>query len=169
MLRFKYQFFSLALLCSMPILAVENEDFSALFFSPPPLAHFDTKQDSLFRLPDLELMHFIDAFGDKGVVNNFCVVGYILASGRKQAVVYWAEKEWLTRWAGSDAAEFRYAYSLVHSKTLELKTDLVETADEINGSTYLTVRAQAEAVVADCNKHGIQYAIEPFIPPMEEE
>ncbi|MES2821037.1 MAG: hypothetical protein V4812_18835 [Pseudomonadota bacterium] len=169
MYKFKDMGFYLALFFSLSASAADKEDFSALFFSPPPLAHFDTRQDALFDSPDLELMHFIDAFGDKGLVNHFCVVGYSLASGRKEAVVYWTEKAWLTRWAGSDATEFRSAYSLAHSKTLDLKTDLVETADDINGSSFLTVRSQAEAVVADCEKHGVQYSIDPFVPPSEEE
>lgn len=159
-------------LAAAPV-ADDTAHLAALIYEPPPVAHIDPVQHAPFSALANELRYLIYRHGDTGRRNHFCIVGYRFADGHQEAVVLWAEPNWLIRWWGSADPEdamrvFRYAASLGFSKKLDLDTDLVETAGDIRGSTFLTVRARAEAVVDDCRRHGQPHRVEPFVPPDDE-
>ncbi len=166
--------FLFAPLILQTVKAGNDEDFSDLIYDPPPVQHIEPLEYKQFTNLELELKYLIFKNGDFSVTNHFCIVGYQFPDDRQEAVVIWSEPRQLIRWFGHREPElaeegFKYANSLFFSKSLDLDTGLVDTQDDIHGSTFLTVRSQAEAVITDCEQHGRHYTIEPFTPPEEEE
>jgi len=162
----------------------EQEDFSSLIFSQPyPIKHFDFEREPAFN-PDtieLEIKNLIIGRNDDSfkAQNHLCAVGYEFprsqqgnkrGPARKEVVVYWKEGKMLYRWKGGDpkAAEqdFYNARSLMYSRSIPLDPNegvIGETGD--NGDRFDNYKERAEKVIADCEKHGKSYQIEPFAPP----
>jgi len=164
----------LAILFLPAVSPANGEDFSDLVYAPPPVGHIEPLEHMQFSNQEQELKFLISQLGEVSVSNHFCIIGYQFADGRQEAVVIWSESNELIRWFGHRNPElakegFQYANSLFFSKSLDLDTALVDTPEDIHGSTFLSVRSQAEATVADCNLRGRHYTIEPFIPPEDED
>ncbi|MDR1425194.1 MAG: hypothetical protein LBI92_11420 [Azoarcus sp.] len=157
-----------------------QEDFSALIFKPPyPVGHFDFVREYSFGSLEAELKNLIVAENRYTITNHFCVVGYQIPRApnnkrapalRKEVVVYWREDKILYRWNGGDpkAAE-RDFYSartiLFNSRGISLDTAAPDDEGLSAKSETASFRENAENVVADCERHGKQYAIAPFAPP----
>ncbi len=105
-----------------------------------------------------EMQYMIFRNGDHTVPNHFCVAGYELASGRKEAVVIWSEQNMLLRWRGGDPEwtkeRFANAISLSSSPSINM-----------NDGTH---HDGVNALVTDCHQHGRNYTIEPFTPHEED-
>ena len=159
----------------------EQEDFSALIFSQPyPVRHFDFEQENAFSIIDTEIKNLIvgrndDSFKTK---NHFCAVGYEFSrqgnrrsSAKKEVVVYWKEAKMLYRWTGGDPEaakqDFYDARSLMYSRSIPLdpNLNLIGTEEKEAGEEFSDYKERAENVIADCEKHGKAYEIEPFTPP----
>ena len=107
-----------------------------------------------------------------GVTNHFCVVGYVISERTTNVWVHWVEQQRLILWDPSTDPEQRERGLLISRRDLKLGKDTVETADDINGSTYLVTRGWWEAIAKDCEAHGERYTVEPFTAPpatMEEQ
>ncbi|MCL2644500.1 MAG: hypothetical protein FWD51_03475 [Betaproteobacteria bacterium] len=159
----------------------EQEDFSSLIFSQPyPVRRFDFAQESVFSIIETEIKNLIvgrndDSFKTK---NYFCAVGYEFPRSqqrnrrepaKREVVVYWKEAKMLYRWTGGDpkAAEqdFYDARSLMYSRSIPLDPSQGVIGAEDAGEEFSDYKERAENVVADCEKYGKAYEIEPFTPP----
>ena len=157
----------------------EQEDFSSLIFEQPyPAKHFDFEREYAFSIFEMEIKNLIVGRSDDSfkVKNHFCAVGYEFPRrekrrdhAKKEVVVYWREAKTLYRWAGGDpkAAEqsFYNASSLMYSRSIPLEPDQGVIGKGEPGKGFADYKERAEKTVADCEKHGKAYEIEPFMPP----
>ncbi|MDR3214105.1 MAG: hypothetical protein LBT71_09370 [Azoarcus sp.] len=163
-----------------PEMQEPREDFSILIFKPPyPVGHFDFESDYNFSIIETELKNLIvDKMDDSfKTTNHFCAVGYVLprdrknkSAPRKEVVVHWREGKILYRWAGGDpnaAREDPYAArTLTFSPGISLDSDLFgDSKDQLLEQGSASFMENVENVLADCEKHGKRYTIEPFAPP----
>ena len=144
---------------------------SKLIYAQVPLQRIEPLQYPQFKLIEAELRNTVRRHGDRSVPNSFCAVGYQLAGGTVETVLIWDNAQWLIRWWGGDAlatSEERYAVSASFSPVTDLRTDLVEDNRYPLG-TRAIVRADAEALIADCQAHGRQYTVPPLAPKGEDD
>ena len=57
---------------------------------------------------------------------------------------------------------------MARTRPIDMNTDLVESPEDRKEKKFLTLRAGAEAAVANCEAYGKQYTITPFVPPEED-
>ncbi len=141
-----------------------------MIYARAPLVRIDPLAYPQFRGIDAELRNMVRRHGDRTVANGFCVVGYQLDGGTLETVLVWDNAQWLVRWWGSDASaplEERDEVSASFSPVTDLRTDLVEDTRFPLG-TRAVVRADAEALLADCQQFGRQYTVGP-LPPDDED
>jgi len=167
-------FFTAFLLCfAAPVLPADKTDIPALIYHPSPLERIDLAEYEQFSMMEREMQYMISQKGDSAVPNHFCVIGYRLANEDVEAIVIWQDKNWLIRWGGGnpEAAKERFdqALSLSLSRAIDMNNSLVDSMDDMHGGTGIAIRSEAEAAVADCNQYGKHYAIEPFMPPEDED
>ena len=175
-------------------MAEDKEDFSQLGYSPIfPIGHFDFEQEAEFSMIVAELKYWIlISRPDKEIYdssrvgdwNHFCAVGYVFPDDPdekpeermgKEVIVYWKEKGLFKRWDGDDpiqvAENFYYARSLAFSFGFSLE-DTVERklweTGQVTLGTGTMIKEDLENLIADCKKHGKQYVIKPFTPPVKE-
>lgn len=142
-----------------------------LIYKQAPLQRIEPLDYPQFKLIEAELRNTVRRHGDRSVPNRFCAVGYQLGSGQLETVLLWDNAQWLIRWWGGDALatpEERYAVSASFSPVTDLRTDLVED-DRYPLGTRAIVRADAEALMADCHAHGRQYTVPPLPPKAEDD
>jgi hypothetical protein len=162
--------------------AEQQEDFSSLIFGQPyPVAHFDFEQEPVFSIIENEIKNLIigrndDSFKAK---NHLCAVGYEFprqgkkrGPARREVVVYWKEGKMLYRWRGGDPKlaeqDFYNARSLMLSRSFPLDPNqgVVGGEESDSGGDKLeNYKGRVENAIADCEKHGKSYEIEPFAPP----
>ncbi len=140
-----------------------------------PTYIYDTPPSSLFKLserPDhavalaTVLKGGILLWKDRNrTANHFCILGVQWDNGRFEIPVFWQEGKRLFYWEGNSELEEAYR-SLLLSKGIDYEKDVVETRDDINGSTYLQVRSDVEALLRDCQAHGETVTIKPFRTPI---
>lgn len=53
------------------------------------------------------------------------------------------------------------------TKSIDLKSSVVDRDDQMGMATYL--RRDVEGTLEDCARHGIQYELKPFTPPVKSE
>ena len=164
-------------------MSAEQEDFSSFIFSQPfPARHFDFEQDPVFSMIEVEIKNLIigrndDSFKEK---NHLCAVGYeflrrgkVKGFAKKEVVVYWKEAKALYRWKGGDPKvaeqDFYNAISLLFSRSIPLDPGQgVIGGGNGEGEAedkFVNYKERAENVIADCEKHGKLYEIDPFAPP----
>jgi len=155
----------------------DKEDFSNLIYGPRfPVRHFDFEREYVFSTMNMELKNVILHRSGKRfkVRNNFCAIGYVfpptaLKPERKEVIVFWEEDEIIFRWDGGDPEaakeDFYYASTLFHSPNISFDSSLVESKDEPLGNGDFAYREDVENLLADCEKHGKKYTVEPFTPP----
>ena len=145
-----------------------------MMYTEAPLARIDLSGYKKFNVLDIELemQGLITDYGNMEMTNHFCVIGYRIFTGGREAHVIWKEKNWLIRWGGRSAdiydakqLDFSEIRSLARTRPIDMNTDLAETPEDRKGKNFLTLRAGAEAAVANCEAYGKQYTITPFIPP----
>ncbi|MDR0234477.1 MAG: hypothetical protein LBI31_06745 [Zoogloeaceae bacterium] len=162
----------------LPASAAEpgGEDFSGLiYYGDYPIARIEPSRYKQFSMMERELRYLIYDRGDHEIANHFCVVGYRFADETTEAVVIWKEKTLLFRWGGGnpEAAKerFRWAFSLAHSKSVgeENLVDKYPAPPYVLGGDKLAMRPDFHATIADCERHGAQYQVYPFMPPADEE
>ena len=144
---------------------------SKLIYARVPVQRIEPLDYPQFKLIEAELRNTVRRFGDRRVPNHFCAVGYQLDGGTVETVLIWDNAQWLIRWWGGDAlatSEERYAVSASFSPVTDLRTDLVEDNRYPLG-TRAIVRADAEALIADCQAHGRQYTVPPLAPKGEDD
>lgn len=135
-----------------------------MIYKHAPLARIEPLDHPQFKLIDAELRNTVRRHGDRSVANTFCAVGYRLAGGALETVLIWDNAQWLIRWWGGDelaTSEERYAVSASFSVVTDLQKDLVDDARFPLG-TRAVVRADAQALIADCRQHGRQYTVPPL-------
>jgi hypothetical protein len=166
---------TLALLASSPIHggAEEKEDFSRLIWEPPPTGHFDFERDPRFEMIELELKNLIVVNKFFTRRNHFCALGYEFPEGKgalaqKQVLVHWKEENRAKTWTGGNPElvkeNFYYADSLIFSRGFSTINQVKRTPD-YNLGTGGYFQDDVDRLLADCEKHGKQYVIEPFTPP----
>ena len=142
-----------------------------MIYARVPAQRIDPLEYPQFKLIEAELRNTVRRHGDRRVPNHFCAVGYQLDGGTVETVLIWDNAQWLIRWWGGDAlatSEERYAVSASFSPVTDLRTDLVEDNRYPLG-TRAIVRADAEALIADCQTHGRQYTVPPLAPKGEDD
>jgi hypothetical protein len=83
-----------------------------------------------------------------GRENDFCIVGYRLPEETRIAWVIWKQRNELILWeAGETDLD-------ISRRKLDLKKDVVGSASEIGGSTYLVTKAWVDGLLQDCASHG---------------
>ncbi|MCD9087437.1 hypothetical protein [Stenotrophomonas sp. SY1] len=135
-----------------------------MIYARPPLARIEPLDYPQFGLIDAELRNTVRRHGDRSVPNTFCAVGYRLDGGTLETVLIWDDAQWLIRWWGGDelaTSEERYAVSASFSAVTDLRADVVEDARFPLG-TRTVVRADAQALIADCRQNGRQYTVPPL-------
>lgn len=144
---------------------------SRMIYAKVPVQRIEPLEYPQFKLIEAELRNTVRRHGDRSVPNRFCAVGYLLDRGTLETVLIWDNAQWLIRWWGGDAlatSEERYAVSASFSPVTDLRTDLVEDNRYPLG-TRAIVRADAEALIADCRAHGHQYTVPPLPPKGEDD
>ncbi len=142
-----------------------------MIYKVAPLARVEPLDYPQFRLIDAELRNTVRRHGDRSVPNTFCAVGYRLDGGTIETVFIWDNAQWLIRWWGGDelaTSEERYAVSASFSVVTDLRADVVEDARFPLG-TRTVVRADAQALIADCRQHGRQHTVPPLPPKAEDD
>lgn len=134
-------------------------------FSEKPTGRFKVSQTPHYRNPPNAIRYFLAAFHKNNQRNHFCVVGYEWSNGFRQVWVHWREPQTLILWGGSRYPESVHESLVMSNRHLDLATDTVPTAADLNGSTYLVTEAWWQAVANDCRKHGETYVIKPFKAP----
>lgn len=87
--------------------------------------------------------------------NDFCIVGYFLEDNTKLAWILWTQGRQAILYGGASA-------NLESSRRiLNLEKDVVETEDDLHGSTYLVTRSWVDSLKESCNKVGTKIHIEP--------
>jgi hypothetical protein len=99
------------------------------------------------------------------VPNHFCVVGYRWPGGHMTVWAHWQEAQRLLLWHNNSDLEMRTNGLVYAQRDLKPGRDTVESAEDLQGSTYLTTRAWWEAVVKDCRAHGERFTVAPFPNP----
>lgn len=147
-----------------------HDPVPAMIYDPAPLARIEPQQHAQFRQIDAELRNVVRRRGDRRVANRFCVAGYRFADGQLETVLFWEQAQWLIRWRGGDpqGAGERDAVSASFSRVIDLRHDLVEDARFPLG-TGAVLRVDAEALLADCRRHGRHYTVPPLPPRAEDE
>ena len=144
---------------------------SKMIYAQTPLQRIEPLDYPQFKLIEAELRNTVRRFGDRRVPNHFCAVGYQLNRGTVETVLIWDNAQWLIRWWGGDAlatSEERHAVSASFSPVTDLRTDLVEDNRYPLG-TRAVVRADAEALIADCQAHGRRYTVPPLAPKSDDD
>jgi hypothetical protein len=162
----------------------EMEDFSSLIFSQPPypVRHFDFEQEPAFnaRTVEIEMKNLIIGRNDDGhkITNHFCAVGYEFprqarrkGTARREVVVYWKEGQMLYRWRGGDPNAAQRDFYDARTLLMYATGIPLDPAQGVTGEhaaeegKFDNYKERAENVIADCEKHGRSYEIEPFAPP----
>jgi hypothetical protein len=84
--------------------------------------------------------------------NDFCVVGYLTADGLKSAWVIWPQKRKIILWEGQNDLD-------LSRRTLDLKSDVVPTENDLHGSTYLVTKTWVTQITDACKRLGTQVHI----------
>lgn len=156
---------------SAAVCAALPAPLSKLIYAQVPLQRIEPLDYPQFKLIEAELRNTVRRFGDRRVPNHFCAIGYQLGGGTVETVLIWDNAQWLVRWWGGDAlatSEERYAVSASFSPVTDLRTDLVEDNQYPLG-TRAIVRADAEALIADCQAYGRRYTVPPLAPKGEDD
>lgn len=135
-----------------------------MIYQHPPQQRVQPLDYPQFRQLDAELRNIVRRHGDHRDHNRFCAVGYRLDSGLLETVLVWDNAQWLIRWWGGDAlaaSDERHALSASFAPVTDLRRDLVEDRRFPLG-TRAVVRADAEALIADCRQFGRQYTVPPL-------
>jgi len=158
------------------------EDFSALIFEPPyPSGHFEFERETAFSAIEPELKNLLarplmdDSYK---TTNHFCAVGYVIPRDRrakagvprKEVVIYWREGQTLYRWTGGNPRTVAQDFiagrsSIFSSRTIALFGDAPDNGDRPVEDKSASFRDNADNTIADCDKHGKRYTVEPFKPP----
>ena len=94
------------------------------------------------------------------VTTNHLYVSPVKKVGKDEfAWVYWKEKRQLIRWEPFDAKRWKKAL-LYSRQVLDIDKDVVPTAEDIKGSTYLVDEDWACRTIGDCMKNGREYIIQ---------
>lgn len=110
-------------------------------FDEKPIARF-RPAENLYYGPPVPALRALVAFEHKnGVPNHFCVVGYRWPGNHMTVWVHWQEEQRLLLWRGNSDLEMRTNGIIYAQADLKLGKDTVESADDIQSSTYLTTRA----------------------------
>lgn len=89
---------------------------------------------------------------------NHLYVSPIKKSGKDEfAWVYWKEKRQLILWEPFDAKQWKLSLS---RRILDLDKDVLPTAEDIKGSTYLVDEDWTCRTIGDCMKNGREYIIQ---------
>lgn len=155
------------LLVGMSAHAGDGSAPTKMIYAHAPVERIDPLAHVQFRNIEAELRNTVRRHGDRSVTNHFCAVGYRLASGALETVLLWDDAQWLIRWPGADGqalTDEQEAVTASFSPVTDLRADLVED-DRFPLGTRSAVRADAEALIADCRRFGRQYTV----PPLPEE
>jgi len=89
--------------------------------------------------------------------NHFCVVGYGLPDGGRNAWVYWKEGHAIILWEGLTEGTF----DLAHSKRyFRIPRDVVANESQIRGSNSLVTRRWTEQLMKECEREGESFLID---------
>lgn len=149
--------------CVLPMLAASCATAGfPVGFSEKPSARFVPSQDPYFGPPEAAIRRLLLFNRKNGAANHFCVIGYRWADGNVQVWAHWKEDERLLLWRGNSDPEMREKGLVYAQRNLKLGQDTVESANDLQGSTYRETRAWWESLAKDCDAHGERHVIRPF-------
>lgn len=132
------------------------------------VSHIDIQKYPQYKNFNYDFMYLVASLKKNDQTNHFCLVGYRWPDETVNAVVYWKEGPMLTIWPGRRVPPEEYgdeASDLLMTKDIDLEHNIVDREDQMAMSTYL--RRDVEGTLEDCARHGIQYELNPFVPPSE--
>ena len=135
--------FSLALplISALPCLAQTSAEPVLDIASTPAFANFRQLIDA-----------YMQRKKPKGA-QDFCVVAYTYSDQSQAAWVIWKQGNKLILWEPGDDA-------LSHSRRiLDLKHDVVDSENDLHGSTYLVTKAWVKQLQADCERAGVKLSL----------
>ena len=115
-----------------------------------------------YHHPKAALAGYLKQQKTKGKKNHFCIIGYRIRREAQQtqvAYVHWREGSQLILWEpvveGSPVEN-----GLIYSRRQwDLRTDVVATNQDINGSTYLISKPWLQRIRTDCAKKGTKFRL----------
>ena len=113
---------------------------------------FDVKTDVDFRNYKDVIRQFVTKQQPE-TSNDFCIVGYLTDDNSKQAWILWHQGKQIILW---ESQETNLDFS---RRRINLETDVVETDDDLQGSTYLVTRAWVNSLTNTCNRVGTKLQI----------
>ena len=117
-----------------------------------------SKEANLFPQSEKVLKTLVEEKAN--VTTNYLCVSPIKKIGKDEfAGVYWKEKRQLILWEPFDAKRWKKAL-LYSRQVLDIDKDVVPTAEDIKGSTYLVGEDWACRAIGDCLKNGREYIIQ---------
>jgi hypothetical protein len=131
----------------IPIRAIGQSD-------PQPLSlkTFDIKSEPQFANYKKAVTEYAKA-KRPGLVNDFCILGYLTGDNLKNAFVIWRQGRRIIVWDGGDQ-------SLADSqRIINLRSDVVPTENDVHGSTYLVTKAWVAEVTASCGRNGVMVRV----------
>jgi hypothetical protein len=120
---------------------------------------FDPRLDPGFGDASVPLREFLrDRHVRARAPQHFCIAGY-QNGGEKRAWVHWQEGKKIILWLGATNPVGAKTSIARSRRVLDLRHDVVPTAVDLKGSTYLVTRQWADHVLADCEARGDKYEI----------
>ncbi|MDR2871227.1 MAG: hypothetical protein LBV45_01625 [Xanthomonadaceae bacterium] len=112
------------------------------------------------------VMRYLQSKQENTHPNRFCLVERKLP-GKQIAhlLMYWQEKNVLLDVPYIRKTDPETEADLIRaSRPLDLSVSVVETEDEVNGSTYLVTRAWVDEILTNCERKGVRMEIPAFEP-----
>jgi hypothetical protein len=119
--------------------------------STPKMAEektFDVKSDVTFSNYKSLIDGLARRRGTHWAINNFCVVGLLNDDQTKSVWILWSQGRKIYLWEGQDEV-------LEKTRgTIDLGKDVVNTENDLHGSTYLVTKVWVDDLTETCNRIG---------------
>lgn len=124
---------------------------------------FDVASHKDFQGYEAALREYV-AHATSGKEADFCIVGFAREQIWRKAWVLWPQGDRILEWGGGES-------EIVSNPEINLKTDVVASENEIQGSTYLVTQEWVNRLRDACNCFGrkVHIASQPIRPIRKEE
>lgn len=113
---------------------------------------FDITSDEDFKNYHDVIRNFLNKHPSTAA-NDFCIVGYVARDSSKQAWILWRQGRKIILW---ERGEMDLNFS---RRTIDLRTDVVNTDSDLHGSTYLVTKAWVDNLTTICEKVGTKLSV----------
>lgn len=156
MARWREWFRVLGVCCliNVTILDVPRAGVMARAAAENNITIFDVRADAAFQHYEDIIRVFLKS-ARVGKQADFCVLGQIASDGTKSAWISWRQGRQIILWDGgeSDLRQSR--------RKILIDKDVVNTEDELRGSSYLVTRKWVEELNETCAREGVSVRIIP--------